>query len=305
MSELERARVAERLLALTRVPVLDGLRPEQLPLLARTGREQVFARRTVLAREGEQLLAFSLPLAGRLVLRRHPLEWGAFEALARLGILGVLAGRAMPADLIAEAGTVAFILDLDALRSLLDENGALSRQLLRSLAAEVRSVEHDPAWARRGPIGRLPVGGDLVSRMLVLRETLGLGVDGMTLVSRLARVAREIQLGPGMAAPDTAEHADVLILVRGRLREIRTEGEPAQFESGDVIGISDAVAGMPGGGRITALLPSSALLIPYSELSEAISDDDLLCFELTRAFAGALWDFHARRQDAGFAGSGS
>ena len=290
MPEVEATRVAERVLALARVPFLDGLRPEQLPMLARAGREQVFPRRTVLGREGERMMSFHVPLTGRMALLRQGNEWEPAGPIVRLLMLGLLARRAMPAELVAEAGTVAFVLDLDALQALLDENGRLSRHLLRALAVELRAVQHVWVWTRRVSGTALPTGGDLVLRMLVLRETLGLGIDGMALVSRLARSARELHLGPGMAAPPVSERGDVLVVSRGHLRLDLDDGTTSDFDDGAVIGLSEAVASMPCEGRMTALVPTSGLLIPYSELTEAIADDDLVCLELIRAFASELWE---------------
>jgi len=48
------------------------------------------------------------------------------------------------------------------------------------------------------------------------------------------------------------------------------------------------VAGIPLGERATADVATWILSIPHGGVSSAIEDDDLLCFQLIRAFAAEL-----------------
>src|SRR5262249_56525180 len=111
MGELDLAVLAERLLRLKRTYPFDGLSEGSLALLAAAGREVVCPGRTQLVAEGERASAHWVPLTGRLrglrggePLPEDPIREGA-------GGLSVLTELALPCDIVAEPGTVLFVLD--------------------------------------------------------------------------------------------------------------------------------------------------------------------------------------------------
>jgi CRP-like cAMP-binding protein len=206
-----------------------------------------------------------------------------------VGALSVLGGAVLPADLVAEPGTVLLVLDRDALVGALEEHGHLARSFLRLIALkllEVRRLSRSgPPPSRPPPTVRL----DLVSRMLTLREALGLGIDGMATIARLARVARARQYPAGSLVFSGDQPSDVLILLEGSF-ELKAPGAAARtVRPGEVLGLAEAVAGVPLDGQVTGSSESTALLLSHRELSEDIEDDDALCLELIRSFAVQLW----------------
>ena len=288
MGELSHSSMSHRVLALTRVSPYDMLPPDELSVIALAGHDKTLPARSVLLKAGERPGALYLPLRGLLGLFLAGREWSGTANPAHLAGLALLGQIPMPADLVGTEGTVVLKVDLDALRAVLQQHGQLCRHLLRALAWQLRSHGQSRGSSSRWLTGALPATTDLVSRMFVLQEALGLGIEGGAVISRLARVAGELSLAPGMTLLPSVRDADVLILTRGALRLVRRDGTQRLVRAGQVIGLPEAVAGIPLGERATATIDSSMLCIAGSELSSAIEDDDLLSLELIRAFAAEL-----------------
>jgi hypothetical protein len=130
---------------------------------------------------------------------------------------------------------------------------------------------------------------DLVARMLTLRDALGLGSEGMGTVARLARVARARQFAAGESVFDGQRPADVLVLLEGSF-QLKGPGATERIaRPGEVLGLAEAVAGVPIGLLATARAETTALILSHHELAEDIEDEDTLCFQLIRAFSAQLW----------------
>ncbi len=280
--------LAERVLRLSRAAPFDAMSADQLALLAAAGREQAFPSRTVLVHAGERVPAHYIPMAGRLRLVSGGRDFTPTQAHAGLGALSVLGRGVLPADLIAEPGTVLLVLDRDALLAVLEEHGQLSRTLLRLLAVKLQAVSRVQPLQRSAP----PAAGwrlDLVSRMLLLREALGLGGDAMAVVARLARVvhARRVDSGTALWSPEQV--AEVVIVVEGTVRLHRNGTGERVVEPGEALGLVESVAGVPMEEQAVPVEETTVLVLSHAELTEAIEDDDSLCFELIRSFAAQIW----------------
>ena len=287
MPDLDPATLAERVLRLSRSPPFDLMPVEDVTVLAAVGREQSFPSRTVLARAGERTMAHYVPLAGRLRLSDTPL----IEVQAThggVGALSVLGNVVLPSDLVAEAGSVLLVLDRDALLGVLEEHGHVARTVLRLIAMkllEFRRNSAPAAPARPPPTARL----DLVSRILSLREALGLLIDGMATIARLARVARARQFAAGENVFGGQHPADVLVLLEGSLLLKGPGASERTARPGEVLGLVEAVAGVPIGLQATARTETTALMLSHHELAEDIEDEDALCLEFIRTFSAQLW----------------
>jgi CRP-like cAMP-binding protein len=280
--------IAHRILALSRVSPYDALPPDEISLIALAGREKIFATRSVLVRAGERPEALHVPLRGTLGLSLAGQEWSGAADPAHLAGLAMLGRIPLAADLVTAAGTVVLVVGHAALQAVVEEQGQLGRHLLRALARQLTSRRQTSGSISRRFGGQLPAATDLVSRMFVLQETLGLSIEGMAVMARLARGARELTLPPGMTLLPPARDADVLILTRGALQLVRRDGTRRLAQAGEVVGLPEAVAGIPLGERATASVTTRILSIAQAELSSAIEDDDLLCLQLIRAFAAEL-----------------
>jgi len=287
--ELDPPTLAERVLRLSRSAPFDLMSADQLALLAAVAREQAFPSRTVLVHAGERSPAHYIPLAGRLRLVSDGREISWPQLLSGLGALSVLGRRVLPADLVAEPGTVLLVLDQDALLTALEEHGRLSRTVLRLLASKLQSVRRTMPPRRSPPPAGVSERLDLVSRMLLLREALGLGADGMAVVARLARVVHARRFSPGAALWTPDQVADLVIVVEGNLRIHRNGGPERRAEPGEVLGLVESVAALPMEEQAVAMKETTAVVLSHPELTEAIDDDDPLCFELIRSFAAQIW----------------
>jgi CRP-like cAMP-binding protein len=125
--------------------------------------------------------------------------------------------------------------------------------------------------------------------MLTLREALGLGSDGMATIARLARVARARQFERGTVVCEADQPADVVIPLDGELVLQLPGGRTRTARPGEVLGLVEAVAGVPVAERATAGTEAMALVLDHHELAEDIEDEDALCFELIRSFSAQLW----------------
>jgi CRP-like cAMP-binding protein len=286
MTESTPPDLAGRVLALTRLAPFQVLPPAELSQLALVGREQVVLRRRVLVKAGERPDAMHVPLRGDLSMaggEKNP-DWNP----ARLAGLALLGDRCVRADLVAPCGTVLLVLERDTFLAILEEHGELCRHLLRALAWQLRTVQQASGPAFRITSHQTPDGTDLISRMLVLRKLLGPGGGGIAAVARLARVARELRLASGMEVPPGPRGADVLIITHGSLRLLPKQGTARMARAGEVVGLAEAVAGVPLPVQAVATVPTAALVISQAELAGAIEDDDLLCLELIRGMAAEL-----------------
>ena len=289
MIESQRRVPTERVLALARLAPLQILPAEELSLIALSGREEVVSRRSVLVAAGERPEALHVPLSGELELScaGASLRTGAAENPARAAALAMMGQVPLEANLVAPAGTTLLVVPRDALLALLEERGQLSRNLLRALASRLN------LWGRAGgPTFRVSGGPvsrtDLFSRMLVFRKLLGPGGSGMMAVARLARVARELRLDAGEILAPASDQADALVVMQGALRFPRSDGTERLARAGEVVGLVEAVAGVPFASQAAALGPTVVLALSASELAEAIQDEDLLCLDLIRGFAAEL-----------------
>ena len=290
MPELDPATLAERVLRLSRSAPFDQMPVDDVTVLAAAGREQSVPTRTVLAHTGERAMAHYVPLAGRLRLETNGRVLEATEMHGGIGALSLLGGAALPADLVAEPGSVLLVLDRDALLGVLEEHGHVARTFLRILALKLLELRRKHGAVSRPPPSPPPtVRLDLVSRMLILREALGLGIDGMATIARLARVARARQFPAGDLICDAAQQADVLILLEGSLALSGPAARGRTVGPGEVLGLVEAVAGVPVALRAIANLETTALVLSHHELAEDIEDEDSLCLELVRSFAAQLW----------------
>jgi CRP-like cAMP-binding protein len=184
---------------------------------------------------------------------------------------------------------VLLVLDRDALLGVLEEHGHVARAFLRQLALKVLEFRRKDGGS--GPPPRPPATTrlDLVSRMLTLREALGLGIDGMATIARLARVAKARQFRAGEMLCDATQPADVLILLEGSLALDGPKAPARRAGPGEVLGLVEAVAGIPVTLRATASQDTTALVLSHHELAEDIEDEDALCLELIRSLSAQLW----------------
>jgi hypothetical protein len=289
MAELDPAVVTERVLRLKHARPFDAIPAAELALFAAAGREVVCTSRTTLVAEGERASAHWVALTGRLrAVRPNGQPFPGDRIENGFGGLSILGDRPMPCQLVAEAGSVLLVLDADNFFATLDESGALTRSLLRAMASAIidfrrgadRTTPKAPAGANVSPEVL-----DVVARVVLLREALGLSSRSIPVLVRLAREARVERTAARGALWDPAVVPADLVLLPGA----ETPAEAADA-SRRAFGLVESVAGVGMDGPGIAVQETTRMVVVASEIQEVIEDDDRFCLELVRLFAGELWE---------------
>jgi hypothetical protein len=289
MAELDPAVVTERVLRMKHSQPFDAIPASELALLAAVGREVVCSTRTTLVTEGERASAHWVALTGRLrAVRPAGVPFAGDRIENGVGGLSILGDRPMPCDVVAEAGSVLLVLDADNLFALLDESGGLTRSLLRSMSSAIidyrqrsrRATPQPPTGAAVAPEAL-----DVVARVVLLREAIGLASRSIPVLVRLSRAARvERTAARGPLWDPSLTPADLVVLPE------RETGPGRESLGGRAFGLVESVAGVSMGGPGIAVQETTRLVVAASELQEVIEDDDRFCLELVRLFAGELWE---------------
>ena len=294
MADVDPAIIAERLLRLKCTRPFDGLDTESLSILASAGREMVCSTTTRLAAEGERASAHWVALTGRLQALRRGESLPGESIEDGFGGLSLLTELSLPVDLIAEAGTVLFVLDADALIETLEEHGALARAVLRAMAGSLLDARRKGGTAESMRV-TVPARGqgqqlDLISRMMAIRSTVGLQARNAAVLTRLARVARVERLPPGRSLwLDPSAPADLVVVIEGALQGRPDDEDGPASGRGALYGLMEAVTSVPPLAPVVTTAESTALVVSQAEIQEALDDDDRICLGLIRLAALDLW----------------
>lgn len=289
MAELEPAALTERVLRLGRAPPLSQMTTDELALLAAAGREVLYTRRTLLVPAEERAMALYVPLTGRLRTLRdgQPVPCDAIREF--YGGTSLLSGSVIAADVVAEPGTALFILDRDALLAVLEEHGAFARSLLRNMSRrviELRGSEIVKSGTRAEVERRGVPSSDLLSRMRLLRDGLGLGARSLPVLAQLAHAAHVRRTGSESVVWETsANPADVVAVIQGAIDVLQNGHVASRVLAGEGVGMAEAVAAIPVAHAGRAVEETVTVEVSCAELEEAIEDHDDFCQDLIRVMA--------------------
>ncbi len=289
MAELEPAAMTERVLRLGRVPPLNHLTTAEVELLASAGREVVFTKRTLLVPADEPAMAFYVALTGRLSVLRGGQPVPGDPIREFYGASSMLGDAVLAADVVAEPGTVLFVLDRDAFFAVLEEHGAFQRSLLRIMSGrvlELRKGEVVTSGAAIGDDAPDFQASDLLSRVRLFRDALGLDARSLPVLAQLVRSARIRETAARGAVWGTAGAvANVVIVVRGAF-DVRREGVAvSRVRPTQCVGLTEAVAGVPMASEAVAVGETTTVELSGAEVQEAIEDHDDLCQDIIRVMA--------------------
>jgi len=289
MAELEPGSMTERVLRLGRVPPLNRLTTAELEMLASAGREVIFTKRTVLVPADERAMAFYVALTGRLSVLRGGQPVPGDPIRDFYGASSMLGDAVLTADVVAEPGTVLFILDRDAFFAVLEEHGAFQRSLLRIMSGRVLELRKGEIVTSgvliRDDAADFQV-SDLLFRMRLFRDALGLEARSLPVLAQLVRAARVRQTaatgtiwGTGVIA------ANVVIVVRGSFDARREDVAATRVRPTQCVGLTEAVAGVPMPSEAVAVGETTTVELSSAEVQEAIEDHDDFCQDLIRVMA--------------------
>jgi CRP-like cAMP-binding protein len=289
MSELEPGSMTERVLRLGRVPPLNRLTTAELELLASAGREVLYTKRTLLVPADERAMAFYVALTGRLTAVRGGQPVPGDPIREFYGASAMVGDAVLAADIVAEPGTVLFVLDRDAFFAVLEEHGALQRSLLRIMSLRVLELRKGGIVTSGVAIGEqrsdFPV-SDLLFRMRLFRDALGLESRSLPVLAQLVRSVHFRQTSPGGVLWDGSNvPANVVVALRGAIDAGREGTATTRLRPIESVGLTEAVAGVPMAFEGLAVGETTTVELKSAELQEAIEDHDDFCLDLFRVMA--------------------
>jgi len=289
MGDLDQAALTERVLRLGNLAPWNRLTTAELDLIASAGREVVSATRTLLVPAEERSSALFIALSGRLRAVRNGQPVPGDPVREFYGGASLLGDSVISADIVAEPGTVLYVLDRDTFFSVLEEHGALQRSLLRVMsrqALEMRGEEIVTSGAAAGPQPVALSSSDLLSRMRILRETLGLEWHSLPVIAQLARAALVRRTKPGGAIWQKANgSASVVVVLEGAVDALRPGVVTKRVRPGEGVGMVEALAAAPMAYEGVAATDTLTVEVTAAELQEAIEDHDDFCQDLVRVIA--------------------
>jgi CRP-like cAMP-binding protein len=290
MGDLDPAALTERVLRLGRSLPLSRMTTDELTLLALAGREVTYTRRTLLIAAEDRATALYVPLTGRLRAVRDGQAVPGDPVRDFYGGTSLLSRSVIAADIVAEPGTALFVLDRDVFLALLEEHGALARSMLHHLTLrliELRGTEIVTSGIRADG-DELPkfASADLLSRMRLLRDALGLESRTLPVVAQLARAThvRRTAAGAVLWEPFSGA-AGFAVPVKGAI-ELRRNGVVAgRVQAGEGVGMAEAVAAAPVSYGGVAVEETTTVELSCAEMQEAIEDHDDFCLDLIRVMS--------------------
>jgi len=229
----------ERILSLKRIPILAGLSPEDLAVVAEHGRERFFPKGSVLLREGEPIPALYAVLDGRVHLARKGRKLGHVTSAEFVGGAGIFARDPEGLSATAETDTLALELDADATLEIFEDHFPILHHVLREvcrwlldLVGRLPSSLYGDIFPRfEAPIA--PAGDlDLVERILFLRQVSPFAQSSINALAELSRGMAEVSLPAGTRLWEEGEASGtVLLLVSGTIACTARGGE-ATFTTG-------------------------------------------------------------------------
>jgi CRP-like cAMP-binding protein len=244
----------ERILSLKRIPILSGLAPADLAVVAEHGRERFFAKGSPLLREGEPIPALYAVLDGRVHMSRKG------RLLGHVGSAGFVGGAAMfardPDGLaaVAETDTLTLEVEADAALEIFEDHFPILQHVLRQvgrwlldLVARLPSGNYGeifpPFDIARAPVGDL----DLVERILFLRQVSPFARSSINALAELSRGMAEVALSPGTTLWDEGEPSGtVLLIVSGTVACTARDGQAIfKLGPGAPLGAVESMAERP------------------------------------------------------------
>lgn len=290
----------ERALWLRSVPPFTGLRARPLAALARLTREEIVRAGRPVQPPGRVSRTLRVLLEGRLRLSGDRGADVVLEAPRAVGLVELLAGRALRSGLVAERDAIILAVDGPALLDLLEEEPLLVPPLRQALgralaAAQAERGDWAPEPAREPPPAPPRDLTRFVERMLALHAVPMLRAFGVAVLATLLRdePARRIAAGETIAA--AGDVADRLIVIAdGAAIGTAPDGTTFRVGAGSMLGDNEALSGLPLACTVRAETPATVIALAARQIWDAAEDHA----HVARALLGAAAR-HLLRLDGG------
>jgi len=210
----------ERILSLKKIPMLAGLSPEELAVVAEFGRERFFPKGSVLLREGEPIPALYALLDGRVHLARKGRVLGHVTSGGFVGGAGMFARDPDGLAAVAETDALTLELEADAALEIFEDHFPILHHVLREvcrwlidlvggLPSHLYGDIFPGLEATRAPAGDL----DLVERILFLRQVLPFSQSSINALAELSRGMAEVVFPPSTPLWEEGEASGTVLFV--------------------------------------------------------------------------------------------
>jgi CRP-like cAMP-binding protein len=273
---------------LRRIQLFDFVSVDELFRVASLGRQVRHEAGRVIAHEGQAVDALHFVLDGHVTVggvRCGPDDGGA---PAVIGFEDVLEGHPVRHTATAIEPTITLTMTTEAFLTLVSENVEIAQGIFRMLL-ETRCA---PAWRTvvHGTLSdeltrRVADGVQTLDGLLLLQASPLLHRATTTDLVRLAGIARIVPLAAGDTLFKAGDGAAIHAVVTGSVTIAGERGDGDTAESGDVVGMYEALGGryMTSAGTVT--VAGEALRIDRADLFELVADNIPL---LQGIFSGLL-----------------
>jgi CRP/FNR family transcriptional regulator, cyclic AMP receptor protein len=131
--------------SLRQAPLFDGLSKRELTELARRSEDMELEAGTVLCREGEVGHEFFVIVDGEVDVKRKGRRLGTRGPGDFIGEIALLEDIERTATVTAKTPLHVFVLTRTAFQHLVNENPAVERKVMRTLARRLAAMSKDPA----------------------------------------------------------------------------------------------------------------------------------------------------------------
>src|SRR5262245_52017385 len=246
-----------RILALRRLPALDGLPTPELAVIAEQMRERSFPRGSGLLREGEPVPAIYLLLEGRVHISRHGVVLGHAGPGAAVGGVGIFSRDPEGIQAVAETDAVALELSAEDCAEIFEDHFPILQNVLRETCRQlIRTWQRHPAGLSIGQSRTPAVYAaaataspgelDLVERILILRRGAPFGRSSLNALAELSRAMAEVRFDPDVTLWNEGEPSGPLyLLVAGQVSCSGSGGVALAAGPGTALGVAESMAEWP------------------------------------------------------------
>jgi ATP/ADP translocase/HEAT repeat protein/CRP-like cAMP-binding protein len=280
---------------LRQIQLFDFVSVDELFRVASLGRQVRHETGRSLAVQGHPADALHVVLDGKVNLAR---TGGARSELAVPGVLNieeVLEGHPIRATATAVEPTITLTMSNEEFLTLVSENVEIAQGIFRLLLHDHTDASKTVLHGELTPElqKRVSDGLQALDGLILLQSSPLLGRATSAELVKLSAIARVTPLTPGETLFKPGDEAAILAILTGTVNVGAEGGHPERADSGDLVGLHEALAGryMPASAKVGDA--GSALRIDRAELFELMADNIAL---LQGIFSGLL---HAtRRLDA-------
>jgi CRP-like cAMP-binding protein len=223
------------------------------------------------------------------------------SAPAPLAFEEILEGHPMRSTIRALEPTICLSITTEAFLSLLAENVELAEGMMRWLIesrAEILSEVVLPGELAPEVRRKAAAGLQAIDRVLLLQGSPLLKAANGTQLLRLATIARPVTLKAGVDPLANLIDPSLLVLLTGTITVTRAGGATQTADSGDTIGVYQALSAKPLGATLSPDGEGTALRFTRTDFFDVLADETAL---MQSVFAGLLKAAERRAEEAAVA----